>query len=179
MTLEQLFAHYGSDKGGHGYAPIYECLFTGRTITSLLEVGIGTMTPGVNSSMVGYGGNGYKPGASLRAWRDYLPHARITGMDVQPDTQFVEERISTILQDSTAPVTGLGFFEVVIDDGSHRPEDQLSTLRNLWPFAILYYVIEDITGPQFREDEITDIVGANSFFFVKPRDVSMLVIARR
>ena len=37
-------------------------------------------------------------------------------------------------------------FDVVIDDGSHKPEDQLSSFMTVWPFLNKggYYVIEDM-----------------------------------
>lgn len=66
----------------------------------ILEIGIGTMIPGVHSSMVGYALPHYQPGGSLRAWRDYFPRGSIAGVDVQADTQFTEERITTLLCDS-------------------------------------------------------------------------------
>src|SRR4029077_5181705 len=104
MDLAQIFDRWGTDKATNGYAGAYECLFRkGRNnIGAVLEIGIGTMIPSVNSSMVGYAGQGYKPGGSLRAWRDFFPNATVYGMDVQPDTQFAdEERIVTLLGNST------------------------------------------------------------------------------
>jgi hypothetical protein len=38
--------------------------------------------------MVGYAGEGYKPGGTLRSWREFFPNATIYGIDVQPETQF-------------------------------------------------------------------------------------------
>jgi hypothetical protein len=158
MDLEDLFTLYGTDKGE--YSPVYHALFKNireRQLV-LLEVGIGTLTPDANSSMVGWALPGYRPGGSLRAWRDYFPHAEIYGLDVQPDTQFQDERIHTFLCDSTAPHEVDSFlesrggtgFDIVIDDGSHLGLDQLKTLRNLLPHLRTggYYIIEDI--PQDR-----------------------------
>ena len=151
--LGALFRKYGSDKYVNGYTPLYQTLFRTKKHdpVRLLEVGIGTMIPGVHSSMVGYAQPGYAPGGSLRAWRDYFPTGTITGIDVQPDTQFVEERITTHLCNSTEPraVRALldgSLFDIIIDDGSHLAADQLNTLRNLLPFLAPdgLYVIEDI-----------------------------------
>lgn len=159
-SLHDLFAKYGTDKNASGYTPWYEALFhhDRSRVASVLEVGIGSMLPGVPSGMQHYARPGYKPGGSLRAWRDYFPRARVIGLDTQPDTQFAEERISTFLCDSTSPVAvaaviaaihetavKIPFFDLIIDDGDHRPESQIDTLRNLWPhvWAGGYYIIED------------------------------------
>jgi hypothetical protein len=63
--LAQLFSAHGSDKDSNGYSSLYSALFTHlrEAPISLLEVGIGTMIPGVNSSMKGYASDDYKPGA--------------------------------------------------------------------------------------------------------------------
>lgn len=153
-TLTNLFNKYGSDKARNGYVPLYETLFRARRSDpiSLLEVGIGTMIEGVHSSMVGYALPGYKPGGSLRAWRDYFPNACISGCDVQPDTQFTdEERITTYLCNSTqsADVTKTfdgKMFDIIVDDGSHAAMDQISTLHNMLPHLKKdgIYVIEDV-----------------------------------
>ena len=109
MELGDLFNLYGSDKERNGYVPLYQTLFRTKqeNEVSLLEVGIGTMIEGAHSSMVGYALPNYKPGGSLRAWRDYFPKGSIVGLDVQEDTQFQEEHITTYLCNpwhaSTAP----------------------------------------------------------------------------
>jgi hypothetical protein len=107
---------------------VYHALFDRRRHErlTLLEVGIGTMRPGAHSSMRGYALAGYRPSGALRAWRDYFARGEIYGVDVQSDTQFSEERITTALCDSTDPrqvaafVQGLDGlrFDIIIDDGS-------------------------------------------------------------
>jgi hypothetical protein len=155
-SLGQLFEKYGTDKVRSGYHTTYEPLLAGRrhTITAVLEIGIGTLDPAVRSSMVGYAAPHYQPGGSLRAWRDYLPNAIIVGIDTQPDTQFEEDRIFTLLADSTDPgqldtVLQNLTFDLIIDDGDHHPRSQLHTLHNLWPRLRRggHYIIEDILGP--------------------------------
>jgi len=137
MDIDQLFNFYGSDKTRNGYAPLYHSLFKNikDKPIDLLEIGIGTMIPGVHSSMVGFSLPGYKPGGSLRAWRDYFINGQIVGADVQPDTQFTEERIKTYICDSlsiknTTDVFSDKLFDIIIDDGSHRDEHQLKPLEN-------------------------------------------------
>ena len=97
MDLATYFRAYMSDKDSNGYSSLYTALFTHlrNAPICLLEVGIGTMIPGVSSSMKGYASDEYKPGASLRAWRDWFPNAKIRGVDVQMDCMFWEDRIET------------------------------------------------------------------------------------
>ncbi|MGE5269263.1 MAG: hypothetical protein ACM3JG_06265 [Thiohalocapsa sp.] len=169
--LEAVFGYYGTDKVA--YATAYEVLLRPRRhrVTTVLEIGIGTLIPTASSNMVGWAARHYQPGGSLRAWRDYFPAARVIGIDVQPDTQFTEERISTYLCDSTDQAAvgrlvrqlGLHDVDLIVDDGSHLARDQLSTLRNL--FHLLapdgLYVIEDVVGNDIfkLKDEILRTVG--------------------
>jgi len=153
--LESIFDFYGTDKNRSGYTATYKELFEPirNTCKAVLEIGIGTMDRSVVSS---FAGNlslfpHYLPGGSLRSWRDYFPGAQITGVDIASDCMFTEERIRTVMGDSS----GLGIlglldkqYDVIIDDGNHNPKYQMATLRNLKnllsPNGI--YVIEDING---------------------------------
>lgn len=179
--LSVLFRKYGSDKDINGYTPLYQTLFDhlqDREIF-LLEVGIGTMIPGVPSSMVGFSMEGYRPGGSLRAWRDFFSKGIIIGMDIQKDTQFIEERIGTHLCDSTKKVEVDELFEgslnqmefdIIIDDGSHCDQHQFLTLANLYPHLKSggIYVIEDINiGSEIsgNPSRVAEIVGNNPFFY--------------
>jgi hypothetical protein len=190
MHLAELFNKYGSDKDRNGYNPYYEALFHHRRHqkTKLLEIGIGTMIPGVHSSMVGYALNGYKPGGSLRAWRDYFTNGWIIGCDVQPDTQFNDEhRIETKLGDSTNIDAVNKLFEdhefdIILDDGSHWDEHQLMTLRNLWPRVVRggYYIIEDVyPGSRITTDfipHIKSIIGEDaSFYFSEKKNICVIL----
>jgi SAM-dependent methyltransferase len=152
MGLIDLFEREGTDKGQ--YAPAYEVLLGSRRkqVRRVLEIGIGTLVPNAHSSMQGWGARHYRPGGSLRAWRDYFPGAEIVGVDVQKDTQFKDKRIVTHLCDSTDRqaaaelLTDAGTFDFIIDDGSHETRDQLATLRNFFPALAPggLYAIEDI-----------------------------------
>jgi SAM-dependent methyltransferase len=191
MELDELMNMYGSDKARNGYVPMYHSFLKhlrDRPI-DLLEVGIGTMIPGVPSSMVGYSLPGYAPGGSLRAWRDYFPNGHIVGVDIQPDTQFTDARIQTYLADSSSKerldiVLENRMFDVIIDDGLHYDETQVKTMENLWhrvrPGG--YYVIEDITEwsripNQFRS-RIEAIVGSDGFFFLTEKK-NVLIASRK
>ncbi len=167
-SLETLITKYNSDKNNYGYPKVYESIFRNfkDKPINLLEIGIGTMIPGAHSTMVHvYGENGnYKPGASLRAFRDYFPNGNIYGGDVQLDCMFSEERINTLLFNSLVKeecdntLKDLQF-DIIIDDGDHTNSSQETTFRNLWsrikPGG--YYFIEDVSE-----------YGHDSFFYRWP-----------
>ncbi len=192
MDLDELFRHYGTDKGRADYASVYHALFMHITQqpVSLLEVGIGTLVFNAHSSMFGVGDDGYRQGASLRAWRDYFPNALIYGLDTQSDTQFTDEaRITTFIGSSTDPVsvgTVLSHlqFDIVIDDASHVPSDQLLTLRHVYPYVKPggYFIIEDLglSSPLLTtyRDEVRAIIG-HDFMFATEGHVHLMVISRR
>lgn len=190
--MDHLIIHYGSDKFVNKYIPLYHSLFKHLRDQpiNMLEVGIGTLIPDVQCSMVGFAQPGYKQGGSLRAWRDYFPKAYIYGVDIQHDTQFVEDRIKTFISDSTNRAeldTTLGslMFDIIIDDGCHYDGFQIKTLENLWHRlkAGGTYVIEDLQVSSFPTmDEwtakIQSIVGDEGFVFNVERK-NQCVISKR
>lgn len=149
--LKELYDYYGSDKAQHKYHLLYGSLFGERdSITSVLEVGLGTNNLDVVSNM----GVDGKPGASLRAFREFFPQARIFGADVDRRILFAEERIATFFVDQTDPGSFAGLaeavgaieFDLIVDDGLHSPNANLATvlfgLERLKAGAFL--VVEDI-----------------------------------
>ncbi len=133
--LGKLFSAYGSDKERHGYhiayAAILSLLRRNEPLT-ILEIGLGTN----NSKLVSSMGSGGTPGASLRAFRDFLPTSTICGADVDRSILFHEERIKTAHVDQTclqtfddlAAALGIDAFDLIIDDGLHSVEANLNTL---------------------------------------------------
>ena len=98
----------------------------------MLEIGLGTY----NDDIVSHMGADGRPGASLRAFRDFLPNARIYGADVDARILFREERIETFFVDQTDPPSFADLeravppiLDLVIDDGLHSPNANLATLR--------------------------------------------------
>lgn len=179
--LADLFNKYGTDKDSSGYSHLYSFLFDKikNDKLNVLEIGIGTMTPNVCSSMKGYMPDTYRPGASLRAWNDYFINSNIYGFDIQEDTQFKEDRIQTYICDSTnkesvdqvmEKLNNIKF-DIIIDDAWHYDEAQKNTLINLLPHLKDdgLYIIEDILpGSNLNKDPniIREVVGKNKFFFV-------------
>lgn len=190
-NLGDLFNQYGSDKDRNGYTPMYHAIFKhikDRPI-DMLEIGIGTMIPGVHSSMVGYALPGYAPGGSLRAWRDYFKNGNIVGCDVQTDTQFTDERITTVLSDSTnrdkvEETFGDRTFDIILDDGSHYDEHQLQTFMNFWDRVRPggFYIVEDIY-PNSRmsgqmKDTVAAMVGNSGTLFLTEKK-NVLIISKK
>jgi hypothetical protein len=150
--LDYMAVELGTDKGsyppmGHGYTRWYEGLLEpmrDREI-NLLEIGIGSRAP------------------SLRLWGQYLPLARITGADVNPETsQHAPERAKVVICDC-GNLTALAQnfaddrYDVIVDDGSHRTEDVFTALNFFWPRLKPggWYAIEDLSCGV--DDYFTDI----------------------
>lgn len=170
-TLAELFAYYGSDKGWvgtaprpfpwpeHNYSAIYEFLFRDRRTTTrtVVECGIGTNNTDVASHMTASG----RPGASLRAWRDYFPNAHIFGVDVDERILFQEDRISTARVDQTDAQSVRTFFlnsgihsvDIMIDDGLHTFEAGVSLFESAhgWLSQDAIYVIEDVKADDLNQ----------------------------
>ena len=150
--LAECLKRHGSDKATrHSYHKAYAGLLAGRRHEPLriLEIGIGTNDPAVPSSM----GTTGRPGASLRAWREWGPRFEVFGADVDKNILFQDDRIRTFWVDQTDPKSfaelealGHGSFDLIIDDGLHRPDANLNTLafaqKMLKPDGI--FVVEDI-----------------------------------
>lgn len=137
-SLDAIGVKHGTDKAsnGHGYLGFYARFFEGlrNQRISLLEIGVGT-------------------GQSLRMWQEYFPAARIVGVDVDPGTvQYSGGRISIEVGDQSE-ITDLtriarkhGPFDIVVDDGSHFWNAQITTFQILYAFVRDggFYALEDL-----------------------------------
>ena len=178
--LNQIIEHYGSDKNLSNYTEVYKELFKylRKVDLSILEIGIGSLAGGV-SNMNGTRIKNYKQGASLRVWKEWFQNGDIWGMDIAEDCMFEEDRIRTILCDSTDKekldeVLLDKKFWIIIDDGCHNVDYQIKTYQNLWDRIKDggIYVIEDIEsnlnshiykyfeerGIQFNTNEIGNLL---------------------
>jgi hypothetical protein len=153
--LCELSRKYGTDKGGehipygdpnhccHNYTPIYYDLFKARrddTLT-LLEIGV-------------------SEGKSIHMWREFFPLAAIYGWDLRIDRfegapppsvhlRCVDQSNADSLYEALMEI-GNPRFDIIIDDGSHIYEHQVTALGVLLPFLKPdgIYVVEDHTEPQ-------------------------------
>ena len=135
--LTKLAIKYGTDKWGkHSYTPMYHDLFkpVRPIIKKVLEIGAGE-------------------GLGLRMFRDYFPNAMIYGGEIEKERCFKEDRIEVYECDQSKKKdlekllekTGTDL-DIVIDDGSHEPFDQMSTCINIISMLTsdFIYVIEDV-----------------------------------
>jgi len=137
-TLDDLGIKFGTDKSSvdHNYLNFYErhfLPFRHKEIT-ILEIGL-------------------LGGASLSVWEEYFPHATIVGADIDKRTlRFARPRIAIeiIDQSNIEHLTRLGLrygpFDIIIEDGSHMWEHQITSLRTLFPFVRNggLYIVEDL-----------------------------------
>ena len=188
--LGNLFRSHGSDKAQerHLYHRFYSSLLATRRNERLniLEIGIGTSNPKLPSTMGGWETK-YTPGASLRAFRDYLPSSKIVGADIDRECLFTEDRIDTYFVDQLSPSSladlfGTQKFDLIIDDRLHTPEANLNTLvaalphltkggsiviEDLAPTAVEYWKIAaSLLHSQF-ESKLVHTGSLNMVFAVK------------
>jgi SAM-dependent methyltransferase len=130
---ERLDAH-GSDKATyHNYHYLYGTLLADNaSIQRIFEIGLGTGDPAIVSNM----GPAARPGASLRAFRDFCPNAVVYGADIDARVLFQEERIKTCFVDQTSSPSLQQLcdklpadFDLVIDDGLHSPHANIEALK--------------------------------------------------
>lgn len=164
--LSELCDIFGTDKGfknldkrifynnyhPHNYADIYSLLFDHckRNFQNIFELGIGTNNPNIESSM----GEKYKPGSSLRVWKEYFCNANIYGADIDKNILFREERIKTFYVDQLNKNSikemwkniGTTKMDLIIDDGIHTLEGCITffdySIDKLKDDGI--YIIEDV-----------------------------------
>lgn len=154
LKFKKIFDNYGSDKADalHEYHNLYVKILGQNPdkIKNIFEIGLGTNNKDVVSTMGRHG----KPGASLRAFREYCQNANIYGADIDKRILFEEDRIKTFFVDQTNPDTFDEIlkkipndFDLVIDDGLHSPDANISSLE--FGLKIIkiggWVVIEDIS----------------------------------
>jgi hypothetical protein len=140
--LTRLALQFKTDKwGNHRYTQHYHrhLKHLRNKPINLLEIGIG-----------GYAREG-KGGNSLRMWKHYFPQGEIYGLDIM-DKSFLERpRIHVYQGDQSDPellrriADEMGRVDVVIDDGSHRPEHVKASFKVLFPLLADdgIYAVED------------------------------------
>jgi hypothetical protein len=141
--LSQLGLKYGTDKADqHWYTPEYDRRFAElrEAPIHLLEIGIGGYTDPDSG------------GESLRMWRDYFtnPDAVLVGLDIHAKAPIdgceVVQGDQTSRADLDALAERFGPFDIIIDDGSHIPNDVMQSWVVLWDHLTSpgWYVIEDL-----------------------------------
>jgi predicted O-methyltransferase YrrM len=137
-TLAQLCEQYRTDKcpDHHNYVEIYDTLFTPFRNKNLRILEIGVFR-----------------GMSMRLWEAYFPAAQIYGLDIESKSQYDSRRVKTLVADQgkrtdlarVLATTG-GDFDLILDDGGHRMDQQQISFGTLFPTLKSggLYIIEDI-----------------------------------
>jgi SAM-dependent methyltransferase len=127
----------GTDKiVYHSYASVYNDIIgdlSKKDNVSILEIGICS-------------------GSFLKAVKETLPDANVVGIDIDlSHYKFQDDDITIYNLDATKERIE-GSFDLIVDDASHRVEDQMATFRL---YAQLLnkggvYIIEDISNPVYQ-----------------------------
>ncbi|KAK5992944.1 8-demethyl-8-alpha-L-rhamnosyl tetracenomycin-C 2'-O-methyltransferase-like protein [Cladobotryum mycophilum] len=148
-SFEQVAKKYGTDKvTTHKYQFMYDKYLSGirDKRLKLLEIGLGCNMD-------------YGPGASYYTWLEYLPNVDL--YFIEYDRQCAEKyqdktaNAHVFIGDQADPVflaefstaaTVNGLFDVIIDDGGHTMNQQITSLESLWPIVKPggLYIIEDL-----------------------------------
>lgn len=140
--LTELGLQYGTDKAFyHQFTSFYDSFLESKReqIKWAMEIGV------LNNS-------------SLRMWEDYFPNATIVGVDNQDKSQYEEDRIKIFLADQGDNEQLLNVvkntttaYDVIIDDGSHLIDHQMTTLGFLFPYVKDggIYILEDLHTSHF------------------------------
>jgi len=153
MKLEDIHLNYVTDKGTeHGYIPVYDELFFNIKNNDLNILEIGTLQ-----------------GGSLKLWNEYFVNSKIYGVeDFSQITGFAGKIINKeeIIEDlkkyprinlfcfDSEDVSKINYnlsnlkFDIIIDDASHHPENQIKNIINYIPFLKKegLYIVEDVVS---------------------------------
>ena len=149
-SLDKLFSYYGTDKSEyskdkknktHGFSKYYE-----KHLSFLKEKKIKILEIGSFS------------GASAAAFSKYFSNCEVYCLDINiSNFRYYSKRINVFGLNSSNPKMVSKFlkkinlketfkyFDIIIDDGSHKNSDQLNTLNHFYQYLVDggFYVIED------------------------------------
>ena len=112
-------------------------------------------------------------GGSIRMWDEYFgPQGRIFAIDI-------DKRVEKYMPEGTKLFLGnqldgkflsdvgvqAGPFDIIIDDGGHRSDHQITSFKTLWPFLKKggLYIIEDLQfawkGPPPKREPTLNVMG--------------------
>lgn len=127
------------------YFPIYEQYFNRFKNTDLTFIEVGV-----------------QGGGSLQMWRKYFGNqAKIIGIDINDLKTFnpTKENVILLLGDQSdknfwdSVLPGIGKIDVFLDDGSHQMNDQITTMKIIWPHLSVggVYIVEDTHTSYYKE----------------------------
>jgi 23S rRNA U2552 (ribose-2'-O)-methylase RlmE/FtsJ len=135
----------------------------------LLEIGIGTNSPGLVSTM----GKNAKPGASLRAFVEFDSRINVIGADIDRKILFSSDRINCFYIDQKnlesyyelSKFSRISKFDLIIDDGLHKFEANINLFENSFKFLSKegIYIIEDVYSKDKKK--FLDYLKKNNYNF--------------
>ena len=159
MTLTEIANRLKCDKGteaheAHGYTEIYESAI--RKQCRMLEIGIDR-------------------GLSVQMWTAWSDDINLIAIDNRAEVFTTEVRAlcdSRICDQSNtsdleflAQSIGTEWLDVIIDDGSHRPDDQMLSIEMLWRCLKVggVYIVEDLHAAAFFPEQLPIIPRLQEF----------------
>lgn len=146
MKISEILSKYDTDKNReHPYGVVYDEIFSRfdrNTKLNILEIGT------------------YQ-GESLLAWRDFFPHAKITGIDILDQCPSKKEDIDYVISDINDFRTDQEF-DIIIDDGSHWLKDVVHSVAYFTHKLRLngVMIIEDVQRPEVWIPTIKNILSS-------------------
>ncbi len=155
LSLGELFAQLGSDKGAHGYGQLYERHVDPATV---LELGV-------------------QRGGSLNAWVRWFG-ARVWGVDRDATEGQFPDGVTFIRGDVTRPETFLDVpdsLDLIVDDASHDLTEVAASYEILWPRVAPggCYVVEDLHAVAGWQGWLGDRLGEHAAVHLYPKIVFM------
>jgi cephalosporin hydroxylase len=148
-SLDEIALSTRTDKSsiGHRYTHIYADLFDTKRldVRNVCEIGV-------------------QRGRSIKMWDEYFTNAKITGVDISNRClQHVQQsdKVKIIIHSATdkdiVPLLhseAPSGFDIIIDDGSHKPKDQIDSFEILFPLLKNggLYIVEDVYPESFGND---------------------------
>lgn len=164
---------YGDMNTTHSYGPVYDELLAKyeHTQNNIVEIGVAW---GHKTTML----------------HKFCKNATIIGFDVKLLVSYDTDKIKLYEQDATRSeaVVGVSNLDIIIDDGSHHPHDQLNSFKLFWPLLNTggIYIIEDVSDINYLSTLLkVDPVSSDIMFEVydlrhlKNRYDDVLFVARK
>jgi len=148
--ISEYFFQY-SDKHIHPYLEVYDLLIGDKDIQSVLEIGV-------------------LHGGSMWLWHSWFPDVQITGVDIIVPRGPLPPNVSMIISDIKR-LKPNGCWDLIIDDGSHKLEDQLWVLNNFYECLtdIGILIIEDVLGEARAAELIEQFRGNKQYLHIIDR----------
>ncbi|QYC09512.1 class I SAM-dependent methyltransferase [Brevundimonas nasdae] len=137
-SLDEIGLEHGTDKASnhHDFLRLYD-----RRLSRLRDQSFTLLEIGV-----------YR-GGSVRSWSQYFPNATIVGLDITEEcVKYAGGNVHIRIGDAShtdflfSVIQEFGIPTVIVDDGSHRWDHQITTLQILFPILKKggTYIVEDL-----------------------------------